>query len=140
MNDKRKAPIPNSQRQRLVSLYSKMSVLTSPECAKACRSPHSCCSPEYCELAIQWAKEKWGIDLERVNGRSIRGECLPLLGASGCTCAPHLRPICTIHTCQINSLGFKPGDEKWTKKYFDLRENIEALEWTDDLENMEKQL
>jgi hypothetical protein len=33
-----------------------------------------------------------------------------------------------MHTCQINSLGFKPGDEKWTRKYFCLRAKIERLE------------
>jgi hypothetical protein len=33
-----------------------------------------------------------------------------------------------MHTCAINSLGFKPGDMEWTKKYFTLREKIETLE------------
>lgn len=126
--------------KRLVKLYAEMSKLTSPECACTCRVPHSCCSPEYCDLAIEWAKKRWRVELPRSNGKSARGETLPLMGPNGCIAEPHFRPICTIHTCQVNGLGFKPGDPKWTAKYFRLREKIESLEYWDDLDTMEKGL
>ena len=56
------------------------------------------------------------------------------MGESGCTAAPHLRPLCTVHTCDIMGFGFKraPDDtpaaaeeaRAWTKKYFELRNAI----------------
>lgn len=52
-------------------------------------------------------------------------------GPDGCTAAPHLRPICTMHTCDVNSMGFKvrpAPDPEWTKEYFKLRGQIEDLE------------
>lgn len=113
----------------LIQLYAEMSALTAPECDSACRVPHSCCASEYCELAIQWAKEGYGIDLPRVNGEKANGEVLPLMGANGCTAAPHYRPICTVHTCAISGMGCKQGDPTWTKKYFKLRDKIDSLEF-----------
>lgn len=53
---------------------------------------------------------------------------LPFMGSDGCIVAPHLRPICTVHTCDINSLGFKKGDPDWTKRYFALRAKLERRE------------
>jgi hypothetical protein len=52
---------------------------------------------------------------------------IPFMGPTGCVVAPHLRPICTVHTCDINGMGFKrgPGSGPWTKRYFELREQIE---------------
>lgn len=114
--------------KRLIKLYSEMSDLTSPECKCTCRVPYGCCSPEHCEITIQWAMERWGIELRRVNGLGTRGDILPLLGHNGCTAEPHLRPLCTVHTCAINSLGYKRGDQNWTEKYFKLRNKLEALE------------
>jgi hypothetical protein len=46
---------------------------------------------------------------------------------TACTVPPHLRPLCTLHHCGINGIGFKLGDPEWTKKYFDLRQKIEEL-------------
>jgi len=109
--------------QKLVVLYEKMSQLTAPVCANECRVPKSCCDRMYCEIADEYAKEQ-GVTLTRGDHPT-----LPFMSASGCTVPPHLRPICTVHVCCINSLGFKPGDMKWTKKYFKLREKIEELQY-----------
>lgn len=117
--------------ERLIYLYAEMSKLTAPECAHTCRAPFSCCAPLYCEQTMEWAKKHWDVTLEPVNGVNVRGETLPLLGPNGCIAAPHLRPICTVHTCQINSIGCKPGDLAWTKRYFELREELEELEFED---------
>ena len=96
---------------------------TLPECSGTCSAPLSCCSPDYCEIAIEHAKSKWGIDLIPTSNPD-----LPLMGENGCIAEPHLRPLCAIHTCQVNSLGCKPGDVGWTNRYFQLREEIESIE------------
>lgn len=122
------------ENQELIELYAQMAALTAPECAHTCRCPHSCCSAEYCEQAIEWAQQRWGVQLERANGINLRGEVLPLLGPAGCTAAPHFRPICTLHTCEVNSLGGKRGDPAWTQRYFELREALEEREFTAKLD------
>jgi len=109
--------------EHLVKLYRSLYDLTNPECGK-CRLPHSCCSGEYCEATIEYAKESWNTILERTDHPK-----LPLMGPNGCIAAPHLRPSCTMHTCQVNGFGFKPDDPKWTNKYFSIREEIEGLEY-----------
>jgi hypothetical protein len=78
------------ENQKLVELYAQMAALTAPECAHTCRCPHACCEPFHCELTLQWAKNRWGVELERTNGINLRGEVLPLLGPKGCTA---LEPI-----------------------------------------------
>jgi len=97
--------------------------------------PLSCCSPEYCQMAIVHAKEQWGFDLVAyvkdqwgVDVRDIEPAKLPFMSDKGCVVPPHLRPNCTLHACCINSLGFKQGDTKWTDRYFAIREEIETLE------------
>lgn len=112
----------------LIELYRQMAELTAPECRSTCRTPFSCCSPEYCLAAQDWAKLRWGTELTPVNGRSTRGEPLPFLGPNGCVVPPHMRPMCTLHTCEVNSVGCKKGDPQWTARYFELRERIDSLE------------
>lgn len=99
-------------------LMQQMADLTLPECQK-CPVPLSCCDSMYCEMALEYAKDEWGVTLERTNHPT-----LPLMGPNGCTAAPHLRPLCTLHTCKINALGTSRNAE-WDKQYFDLREKIE---------------
>lgn len=109
----------------LPTLYQQMADLTKPECASSCRIPHSCCSPEYCQMAREVAKE-WGVELDETDHPT-----LPFMGDNGCVVAPHLRPMCTIHTCDIGAFGckFHPSpDPEWDEKYFRLREKIEVGE------------
>lgn len=98
---------------------------TKNECASSCRVPYSCCSSYYCELAEQNAKCK-GLTLPQTGHPT-----LPFMGINGCTVPPHLRPLCTLHVCSINSLGFKPNDQQWTSEYFALRRQLEKRdqEW-----------
>lgn len=100
-----------------------MAELTLPECKYSCRCPLSCCSVEYCELTKDWAKEKWNIELQSTGHPSLL-----FMGSNGCIVEPHLRPFCTLHTCSINSLGFKKNDSEWTTEYFKLRDEIGNLE------------
>lgn len=104
-----------------------MSELTAPECAGVCKVPHSCCSPEYCEITIYYAAARWGVVLERTDHHR-----LPLMGPNGCVAEPHLRPMCTLHTCEVGAFGYKRTDQEWTEKYYALREEIGRLE--DDVE------
>lgn len=106
----------------LIPLMQKMAELTLPQC-QSCRNPLSCCSPEYCHMAISYAKEEWNVSLERTDHPT-----LPLMGPTGCIAAPHLRPLCTLHTCKINGIG-SSGDKAWDVKYFELREKIDMLEF-----------
>lgn len=110
---------------KLVVLYQKMADMTAPECASSCRVPHSCCDEFACSITKAIAKEEYGVDLKEYPANR-KGAFY--LDSKGCTVAPHLRPHCTMHTCDINGLGFKRGDEKWTKQYFKLRGTIERIE------------
>lgn len=109
-------------RKELVVLYEEMAQLTLPKCQK-CKLPLSCCSPEYCAMAIQIAKEDWGVTLTPTGHPT-----LPMMGPNGCTVAPHFRPLCTVHTCSINAFGFEPNNPEWTEAYFVLREKLNVLE------------
>ncbi len=103
---------------KLEQLFQEMYELTAPECASVCRAPHSCCSPEYCDMAEERAEE-FGVEILRTDHPTLK-----FMGSSGCVVPPYLRPLCTLHTCAINSFGFKPGDPKWSAKYFKLRDKI----------------
>jgi hypothetical protein len=109
---------------KIIKLYQKLYLHTLPECEHTCKLPRSCCSPEYCHFTIEWAKTNYEITLQPTSHPT-----LPLMGANGCIAAPHLRPACTLHTCEINSSGYKRGDPAWTRKYFRLRGEIEKLEF-----------
>lgn len=111
-------------RETLKQLYKEMSILTLPECRSVCRVPFSCCSSEYCEMAKSYAKERWNVELKPTGNTK-----LPFMSPTGCIVEPHLRPICTMHTCAINSMGCKATDIIWTNKYFALRDKIEELEY-----------
>lgn len=113
---------------RLIELYRQLYELTITDCKKKCKlGVGSCCSSEYCEMALQYARDFWDTELKPTGFPNPKG--LMFLGPEGCVVAPHLRPLCTAHDCQINSLGVKPGDPEWTTAYFKLRNKIDRLEW-----------
>ncbi len=120
----------NKDKEQLIALYKQLSELTAPECATVCRVPHSCCSSFDCQVAQTLAKELWYTELIPVAEEDrIKPDVLFLSKSKGgCIVEPHLRPHCTKHTCAVNSLGFKVGDKKWTRAYFQLRTKIERLE------------
>lgn len=116
-------------KQRLIDLYQEMYELTQPECASNCPLPQTCCSPEYCWMAKEVAKD-WGEDVSPLQQRD---DGLLFMGPQGCVLPPHLRPHCTMHTCDINAVGCKmrpKPDPEWTERYFRLRSEIEELEWS----------
>lgn len=112
--------------EQLIILYQQIAEHTEPVCASQCSQStlkYRCCDKDYCEIAIRWTKIKYGIDLPITDNKE-----LPLMGENGCIAAPHHRPICSIHCCSITSLGHKAKPEDWTKKYFEIRDEIEKLE------------
>lgn len=72
-------------------------------------------------MAIEYARDEWGETLKTTDHPR-----LPLMGPAGCTAAPHLRPLCTLHTCQMNGFGTS-GRPEWDGQYFKLREEIEDV-------------
>ncbi len=131
--NKRKEELKND----LVSLYKSLYDLTEDYCGSKCRLPHSCCSKKYCELAKEWAKDKWGVELEKTGYKNDKG--LLFITEKGCIVAPHLRPICTFHTCQIQAFGFLP-DRKDDNEYWRLRNTIADVEfeWSEILREEKK--
>lgn len=124
--------------ETIKAAYQEMYELTNPECAN-CRTPYSCCTLEFgCNLAIMWAKEEYGIDL--IKEYKTDHPKLPFMGENNCVVPPYLRPNCTLHTCDMSSLGYrkvrdpKTGfkesvDLEWTDKYSRLRNRINELEY-----------
>lgn len=112
----------DAAKKKLIVLYQEIADHTEPECRLTCFRPHSCCSLEYCIFTIEYAKEEWGVELPATDHPK-----LPLMGEKGCTAAPHLRPACALHTCEIASMGWKDGDPEWTDKYFKIRNEIDTV-------------
>lgn len=112
-----------STRRQLVALYAELAAHTAPECEGSCERPQTCCAPRYCALAIDFAHKYWHVDLPATWHRT-----LPLMGTAGCTAAPHLRPICSAHTCEVCQYGRKRGDPAWTARYQQLCSSIADVE------------
>ncbi len=111
-------------------LYQQMAEMTAPlcgsgslECAQFCQKKYRCCEKQYCEATAKFAREKYGVELQPTGNPD-----LPFMGEHGCTVAPHLRPICTLHVCSISwaAKSSIENDEQKTKAYFDLRDRILA--------------
>ena len=117
--------MPEELRQRLIALYAELAAHTEPECAGkgGCARPFSCCEERYCAFAIEFARETWDVELPPTWHRA-----LPLMGPNGCTAAPHLRPMCAAHTCEVSEHGCKRGDPTWTARYYALRDAIAEIE------------
>jgi hypothetical protein len=123
--------------ETLIKLWQDMADHTRRVCMKPdprfgtgdCPRPGSCCSPEYCDMAMQIAEERG--EVLRPTGHPT----LPLMGidatgaATGCTAPPHHRPLCSLHVCCINGAGFKVDDLPWTEEYFKIRDQISEEEY-----------
>ena len=106
--------------------YREMSELTKVKCGgKKCpgvgNRAYRCCDRVHCQMTIDHAYKDWGIRLPTT------GHQLPLMGPTGCTALPHLRPWCTLHQCQIQETGCTK-DRAWDAKYFRLRNKLIRLE------------
>lgn len=112
----------------LPELYAEIAALTNEHCKHTCTRMGWCCDYDYCQFAMEDAA-KAGVKLEPTGNPK-----LPMLGADGkCIVPPHLRRMCSLHSCDISSVGFFKGDRPRTVKYMNLRqqiEKIELVEWT----------
>lgn len=111
------------KRAALIADYKALADLTAPLCGKDCNLPHSCCSPEYCQMAIDLAARFWDMTLTPTTHPR-----LPMMGPAGCIAPPHVRPLCTRHLCSVNAFGVDP-DPAVTETYFDIIGRIDGLEW-----------
>lgn len=93
-------------------LWQEMANHTLMKCKETCRHLGSCCSKEYCEIAIKNMMDA---------GESVPS---PVVQNGRCVIPPHFRLICSLHQCKIAGLGCDPKDLPWTEKYFDLREKL----------------
>jgi hypothetical protein len=100
----------------IIQLYADMAAHTRDECAK-CPRPHSCCDNMYCDMATAEA-EAAGLVFPKSNNPKAY-----YLHEQGCIIPPHLRVLCTLHTCAINSWGTS-GNDEWDAKYFNIRKLI----------------
>ncbi len=110
-------------------LFQEISELTSPtcdrgegECTQFKDKKYRCCDIKYCELAKKFAKEKYGVELQPTGNPDLL-----YMGQLGCTVAPYLRPICSIHACTTcySAKANIDGDTGKTRLYFDLRKTID---------------
>lgn len=107
----------------MIALYDELQSHTFKDCQSHCLNIAGCCAPEYCERTRAFAKETYGVTLEET-GHPV----LPFMSEIGCTVKPYLRPECTEFICCIRKHGKKPGDPRWTQKYFALRRKILMIE------------
>jgi hypothetical protein len=115
--------------ERLVRLYADIAAhgytLCSGQHEKPCKLPHSCCDPGVCDLVIEQAKWDWDVEMPRTGHPKY-----PLMNPDGsCSAPPHMRPLCALHCCCIAAFGFHPTDHEWTERYFELRNEINNLEF-----------
>jgi hypothetical protein len=89
---------------QLPILYQQIADMTSSfcntgagECGLRRQNQYRCCEKKYCEVARKFAKEKYDIDLHETGNPD-----LPFMGENGCTVAPHLRPLCSMHICSYS--------------------------------------
>ncbi len=109
---------------QLAEKYQEIAALTFEHCQQTCSRLGWCCERDYCLAAIGYARDHFEVDLAITTNAKI-----PLLGPDGkCTAPPHMRPMCSVHSCDINSIGVFRGDRPRTSAYFKLREEIDLLE------------
>lgn len=109
----------HQEKHKHILLFGRIAKMTLSQCKKECKTfVGSCCSPEYCHITIEYAKDYWNQELKPTSHES-----LPLMGPKGCIAPPHTRPLCSMHICE--HLLWK--DQKFANKYMKLREKCGAL-------------
>lgn len=83
-----------------------------------CMAPNACCSRSACEDTREFAMTYFEVALKETDHPN-----LPFMGESGCTVAPHLRPICSVHVCERH-FGY---DAEWVNEYWRLREKADEV-------------
>jgi hypothetical protein len=114
-------------RERLKVLYADLAEHTWSDCEVSCtyRPRYGCCHPMFCRLAAHFAARVWDVELEPTGHPR-----LPFMGPEGCTIEPHLRPVCSKHTCERSPLPFRERRQlsEWHRRYEDLMAEVERLD------------
>lgn len=111
--------------EKIIRLYKDMADLTLEHCTRTCKTLGLCCSQEYCEFTIEYARDEYGVTLLRTKDLKV-----PLRAEDGsCTAAPHLRPLCTLHSCDISAVAVFKREPELTKRYYKLRSKIDRAEF-----------
>ena len=99
------------------ALWQQMADMTMERCVKKCKTTlGSCCNEHLCETALEDMKNAG--ETPPVKARAEDGKCL---------IPPCYRPLCTLHQCDINNIGFAMDDPEWTERYFELREKLNEV-------------
>lgn len=101
----------------LIPLWDQMYKHTNFQC-DGCKSP--CCNEEYCEVAREYANSLGIYPWETTNELFYQAD------DGKCICPPHLRPICTIHHCRLDSSTLS---EEWLEKYWEMRDELNIKLW-----------
>ncbi len=107
----------------LIQLYQRMYEITVVKCKRCAKGAGSCCHIMMCEMVEKYAKKEYGVTLLRTGHSKLL-----FMGSNGCIVAPHLRPVCTTHTCKIVTYGCDFEDKPWTADFFELKKQIALLE------------
>ena len=113
----------DGKQMEMIQLYQKMYELTVKKCKQCAKGAGSCCHSMACDIVEKFAKVEYGITLLRTGHPKLK-----FMGSNGCIVAPHLRPICTVHTCKIVNYGCDFEDKPWTADYYELKGLIAQLE------------
>lgn len=101
----------------LIPLWQNMYQHTNNGCAE-CKSP--CCNIEYCEIAREYANS-----LDQ-HPDETNNELFYQADNGKCICPPHLRPMCTIHSCKVDKSEVDP---EWLGEYWKMRDKLNILIW-----------
>ena len=104
--------------KRLDDLYQRVANLTKPKCA-SCNVPFGCCSPDI-GLFVEEQLKEIGVIYPKTGNKKCQ-----YLSDEGCATPPKHRPLCSVHVCEKHYII----DQKFAQEYFDLREEIDELEY-----------
>ena len=102
----------------LIDLYREITDISRPLCS-TCTPPYHCCQPVGCGLATVWARRVYGVQLEYTSDNAI--STLPYLTKTGCTVAPHHRPLCSLWLCP-------EAESRAPPEYWDIKAQIMKTE------------
>lgn len=111
-------------KEKSIKAFQEVADFTAGICQRMCKKLGACCSTEYCLMAIEVGASEGVTYTPTGNAR------LPMFDdeKKQCIAAPHHRQLCTMHHCEISSVGVIRGMPEETKVYFKLYDKVnEAL-------------
>ncbi len=112
-----------SKQLEMIQLYQRMYEITVVKCKRCSKGAGTCCNVYACKLVEKFAKAEYGVTLMRTGHPTLL-----FMGSEGCIVAPHMRPVCTVHTCKTVQYGCDFEDKPWTADFYDLKKQIALLE------------